>query len=367
MNLGATTAYPWNALERIARDAARRASRARREVQGVLDIARIGQALAELSDCDVSIVVRRVSSDTPRRRPAAELGLELGGSGVVCALAIEPELASNVLARILRRPVALSPQATLDDSLAGALSAVVLELARRSGARDTLHLLDASEASARARDVYLEATVVVAGTPYQVVAALGLAELAESPRAALSTLGELEIAVPVVIGLGVAERDALADFKPGNAWFLGAGLWLDASGAGRVALAAARRDDGVSAVLSRDGKIVIRGESVALPFDSTDAPPERRRNEPMSDSEKPDASRLSDAALESPVVVRVEMGAVSMTAREWAELGPGDVIETGRRIAEPVVLRVAGREVARGELVNLEGELGVRIRELVRS
>jgi flagellar motor switch/type III secretory pathway protein FliN len=71
--------------------------------------------------------------------------------------------------------------------------------------------------------------------------------------------------------------------------------------------------------------------------------------------------------LESPVVVRVEVGAVTLSAREWAELGPGDVIETGRRIADPVVLRVAGREVARGELVNLEGELGVRIREVVRS
>jgi flagellar motor switch/type III secretory pathway protein FliN len=31
-----------------------------------------------------------------------------------------------------------------------------------------------------------------------------------------------------------------------------------------------------------------------------------------------------------------------------------------------VILRVAGREVARGELVSLEGELGVRIREVVR-
>jgi flagellar motor switch/type III secretory pathway protein FliN len=86
----------------------------------------------------------------------------------------------------------------------------------------------------------------------------------------------------------------------------------------------------------------------------------------MSDPAKPEAS-LTDAVLDSPVVVRVEVGAVSMSAREWAELAPGDVIETGRRIAEPVVLRVAGREVARGELVNLEGELGVRIRELVRS
>ncbi|HWZ93320.1 MAG TPA: FliM/FliN family flagellar motor switch protein, partial [Polyangiaceae bacterium] len=127
------------------------------------------------------------------------------------------------------------------------------------------------------------------------------------------------------------------------------------------------RDEGISGTLSRDGKIVIRGESVALPFDSNDARPDSGRDEPMSDSEKPDPSRLSEAVLDSPIVVRLEMGAVSMTAREWAELGPGDVIETGRRIAEPVILRVAGREVARGELVNLEGELGVRIRELVRS
>ena len=109
-------------------------------------------------------------------------------------------------------------------------------------------------------------------------------------------------------------------------------------------------------MLSRDGKIVIRGGSVQLLPDT---------GELMSDPEKPEPS-LTDAVLDSPVVVRVEIGAVTMTAREWAELGPGDVIESGRRIAEPVVLRVGGREVARGELVNLEGELGVRIREIVR-
>jgi flagellar motor switch protein FliM len=122
-------------------------------------------------------------------------------------------------------------------------------------------------------------------------------------------------------------------------------------------LAAASHDQGIAGTLSRDGKIVLRGESVLLLQDA---------GESMSDTAKPETS-LNDAVLDSPVVVRVEIGAVTLTAREWAELGPGDVIEAGRRIAEPVILRVAGREVARGELVNLEGELGVRIRELVRS
>src|SRR5450432_1190023 len=358
MSLGVATAYPWNALEHITRESARRAARARRHVQGILDLARVGGALSELSDSEASIIVRRVSSDAPRRRPSAEMGFELGNSGAVCALCVEPALVANLLCRILRRPVTLTVEGALDDALTGAFSAVLLEAARRSGAQGALHLIDPTDAIARARDVFVEATALIAGTPYPVLAAVGLPLLANDPVAPLSALGELAIAVPLVIGTSLAERVALAEFTPGNAWFPGAGLWLDAHAEGPIALVAPMRDDGVSGALSRDGKIVLRGESVQLLSDP---------GELMSDPEKSDPSRLSDAVLDSPVVVRVEMGAVSMTAREWAELGPGDVIETGRRIAEPVILRVAGREVARGELVNLEGELGVRIRELVRS
>jgi flagellar motor switch/type III secretory pathway protein FliN len=367
MSSRATSAYPWKALETVTRQSARRAAEARRQVNEVLDSARIGRALGELSECEASLVVRRVSSDVPRRRPLATLGFELGSSGLVCALSVEPELAVDLLGRVLRRPATLSSAAELDDALAGALSALVLEVARRSGAQGALHLLDSSEALSNARDVFVELTALVAGTPYQLVAALGLPELAASRPVRLSALGELPVGVPLVIGLGLAERAALADFSPGNAWFPGPGLWLNVSGEGPVALAAAARDEGVSAALTRDGRIVIRGESIALPFDASDALCDHGRDEPMSDSETANPSKLAEAVLDSPLVVRIEMGAVSMTAREWAALGPGDVIETGRRIAEPVILRVAGREVARGELVNLEGELGVRIRELVHS
>jgi type III secretion protein Q len=62
--------------------------------------------------------------------------------------------------------------------------------------------------------------------------------------------------------------------------------------------------------------------------------------------------------------VRVELGAVTMSAREWAALIPGDVVSVGRRIGDLASLRVAGIEVARGELVDIDGELGVRIRTL---
>ena len=70
---------------------------------------------------------------------------------------------------------------------------------------------------------------------------------------------------------------------------------------------------------------------------------------------------LAGSLGEVPVVVRVEIGAAQMTAREWSRLGAGDVITLGRRIGEHVVLRAGGDEVARGELVDVEGEIGVRI------
>jgi len=350
------TAYPFHALESLPRATARRAAQARRQVQAVLDPSRLGAALAELTGSEVSIVVQRVTCTRARRMPLVEVGLELADSGVRCLLSIEPELAANALARVLRRPVTLSGHGALDDSLSGALHALVLELARRAGARGALQLLDPG-AQPSAGEVFVEATLLIAGSAYRVVAALTLAELPKLREPKLEELAELPIAVPLVIGWSLAERAALADFVPGNAWFPGPGLWLDETFAGAVALAAPAQDRGLSAMLSRDGKIMLRGGSVQL---SPDA------GELMSEPEKAEAS-LVEAVLDSPIVVRIEVGSVSMSAREWAELAPGDVIESGRRIAEPVVLRVAGREVARGELVNLEGELGVRIRELVRS
>jgi flagellar motor switch/type III secretory pathway protein FliN len=85
----------------------------------------------------------------------------------------------------------------------------------------------------------------------------------------------------------------------------------------------------------------------------------------MADPKNPEESSLEEVVLEAPVVVRVELGSVSLTAREVAGMQPGDVIETGKALGEPVVLRVAGRAVARGDLVEVEGEIGVRIREIL--
>ena len=76
---------------------------------------------------------------------------------------------------------------------------------------------------------------------------------------------------------------------------------------------------------------------------------------------------MKEVAEDVPVVARVEIGSVEMSAAAWAGLRPGDAITTGRRVGSTVSLRVSGVEVARGELVQIDGEIGVRILEKLQS
>ena len=81
----------------------------------------------------------------------------------------------------------------------------------------------------------------------------------------------------------------------------------------------------------------------------------------MSADDRASEATTVEVLQDAPLVVRVELGTVEMTARDWAALGPGDVVAIGRKIGDGVVLRVGGVEIARGELVMLDGEMAVRI------
>ncbi|MCS7263437.1 MAG: FliM/FliN family flagellar motor switch protein [Armatimonadetes bacterium] len=71
------------------------------------------------------------------------------------------------------------------------------------------------------------------------------------------------------------------------------------------------------------------------------------------------------ATLELPV--HVELGRVELTVQELIELTPGSVLEIDKTVGEPVEVYVAGKLIARGEVVVVLGErLGVRITELVK-
>lgn len=66
------------------------------------------------------------------------------------------------------------------------------------------------------------------------------------------------------------------------------------------------------------------------------------------------------------VAMVVELGRVMVSAADVVQLRPGQVIELARAPGEPVDLVVDGKRVGKGELVEIDGELGVRILSLVK-
>ena len=68
--------------------------------------------------------------------------------------------------------------------------------------------------------------------------------------------------------------------------------------------------------------------------------------------------------LDVPVELAVEIGRTTMTIRETMALAPGSVVVLNRMAGEPVDLLVNGRRIARGEVVAIDEEFGLRITEV---
>jgi flagellar motor switch protein FliM/N len=70
-----------------------------------------------------------------------------------------------------------------------------------------------------------------------------------------------------------------------------------------------------------------------------------------------DMAQLDHAMLE----VTVQLGTTRLSLRQLGELAIGQIVALGRPLAGPYEVRAAGRVVGQGELVDIDGELGVRI------
>ncbi len=60
----------------------------------------------------------------------------------------------------------------------------------------------------------------------------------------------------------------------------------------------------------------------------------------------------------------LELGRLPLSGAQVLQLAPGDVLALGRPLGAPLDLRVGDRLIARGELVDVEGETGVRLVEV---
>ena len=84
--------------------------------------------------------------------------------------------------------------------------------------------------------------------------------------------------------------------------------------------------------------------------------------EPMGGAEgEQDLSLVLDV----PVELAVEIGRTTLTIRETLAIAPGTVITLDRMAGEPVDLLVNGRRIARGEVVAIDEEFGLRVTEVV--
>lgn len=68
-----------------------------------------------------------------------------------------------------------------------------------------------------------------------------------------------------------------------------------------------------------------------------------------------------------PVELAIEIGRTRMTIGEALALGPGSIVTVGRLAGDPVDLLVNGRVIARGEVVAIDEELGLRITEIAAA
>jgi len=101
-------------------------------------------------------------------------------------------------------------------------------------------------------------------------------------------------------------------------------------------------------------------------YEERDASPSGRAGREPGPTQEAAPRDMLDAAADVPVQIVAVMGKKSITMRELVLLKLGDVIELARPANEVVDLVVGGKLFAKGELVDVDGKLGVRIVRIIR-
>jgi len=86
---------------------------------------------------------------------------------------------------------------------------------------------------------------------------------------------------------------------------------------------------------------------------------------PVGLSRDPSSRNNVDLILDVQLNVAVELGRARMQVRDVLGLGPGSVVELDKHAGEPVEVVVNNKTVARGEVVVIDENFGVRITEIV--
>ncbi|HTM45557.1 MAG TPA: FliM/FliN family flagellar motor switch protein [Polyangiaceae bacterium] len=345
------TSFRWQSLPKVSGADCAAQKNLRHLLRHFFDLTAAVKAAGEILADTVEV---KLTSSGLARPPATQYRVLLADPDQRTFLIIdaEPDLAAAAIARLLSRPLALEkPGIGLDPALWGALSALVLELVRRSAIRSPFLVATQSPQALPQQGLQLTLAAKLNGRLHALK--LWFASLSDAAPVARAPARsdydpQLMLSVPLVVAQGATEAGQLAALSPNDTWLSREGWWINGHFSGKGVLCAPGSEVGIAVDITPKG-VVIGKTKIALSANAGD-------NMPNEFSDAVDQT-LADL----PVIVRAELGSVTLPAAEWAQLQPGDVLPFGSKVGGVVSLRVAGLILAQGELVDVDGELGVRI------
>ncbi|MCE2766132.1 MAG: flagellar motor switch protein FliN [Fimbriimonadaceae bacterium] len=121
--------------------------------------------------------------------------------------------------------------------------------------------------------------------------------------------------------------------------------------------------DDVTAAVIGGMNLDDEDEEEEFGFDALDT--QNKSTKSGSKDKRADATSGMEVLLDVPLEISVELGRVKMMVREVLDLGTGSIIEVDKAAGEPVDVMVNGRLVAKGEVVVIEDNFGVRVTEIL--
>ncbi|HUM76259.1 MAG TPA: flagellar motor switch protein FliN, partial [Fervidobacterium sp.] len=90
-----------------------------------------------------------------------------------------------------------------------------------------------------------------------------------------------------------------------------------------------------------------------------------RSNQQQSSDESAAIDERLQLLFDIPLNITVELGRTKLTLKEVMELGVGSLIELDKLTGEPVDIYVNNKLIAKGEVVVIDENFGVRITEII--
>lgn len=113
--------------------------------------------------------------------------------------------------------------------------------------------------------------------------------------------------------------------------------------------------------------LIVTIDGRLLPPAALAAPVQAAASRVTADAVDPTADGRLDVILDIDLPLVVRFGRTELPLRALTRLSPGSVIELGRSPDDPVELLVSDRVIARGEVVIVGGNYGVRILDVVSA